>query len=135
MPLSSILPKFLRGIRLPNGDGLDDLTSEMWSTETGITAAAGGTQAAARKLTEANNVVGTVASAADSVRLPPAQVGRRVLVRNSGANSMQVFGDGSDTINAAATATGVAQAASTSALYWCASVTGGVGAWFRILSA
>ena len=51
--------------------------------------------------------------AQEAARFAP---GLRVLVRNSAANSMQVFGAGTDTINAVATATGVAQAATTSAL-------------------
>jgi hypothetical protein len=96
---------------------------------TPITAAAGGTQAAATKVTTDNVIVGTVATAADSIRLPPAVVGASMLVFNDGANSMQVFGDGTETINGVATATGVAQASKVGALYACVQT----GKWIRFL--
>lgn len=96
-----------------------------------ITAHAGGTQAAGLLLTAEINIVTTVASIADSVLLPVSAPGMVVYVENAAANSMQVFGSGTDTINAVATATGVAQAGGKSAIYFCATA----GAWFRVLSA
>ncbi len=102
--------------------------------ETGLTAHAGGTKAAALALdaTKAVHNVGTVGTAADSILLPPAVVGEVHVVCNSAAaNSMQVFGAGTDTINGVATATGVAQAAGKHGIYLCISA----GAWIRILSA
>jgi hypothetical protein len=116
-----------------------DLNSDvvaLGSTATGLTAHAGGGQGSALALTKAVNVVSTVATAADSVKLPaPSFVGQRVTVINAAAtNSMQVFGSGTDTINGVATATGVAQAAGKSADY-IATSTGTAAAWFRILSA
>lgn len=104
------------------------------SVATGIAAKAGGGQSGATELTAAYNDVSTVASSADSVALPLAVAGISVVVRNSAANSMQVFGSGTDTINAVATATGVAQAATTSALYFC-TASAPAGKWFRVLSA
>jgi hypothetical protein len=104
--------------------------------ETGITAHAGGTQAAAYALTKVVSVVNTVGTAADSVKLPaPTKVGQiAIVVNNAATNSMQVFGSGTDTINGVATATGVAQAAGKTAVYVAAS-TGTAAAWFRLLSA
>lgn len=101
---------------------------------TGLTATASGTQTTALALTAAANSVDTVATAADSVKLPLAVAGLSVFVVNTAANSMQVFGSGTDTINAVATATGVAQAGGKSALYVC-TASAPAGKWFRLLSA
>jgi len=102
-----------------------------FSVSAAVTAAAGGAKADAVPLTAAINTVTVVATIADSVLLPPAVPGRVIFVNNTAANSMQVFGQGTDTINAVATATGVAQAGGVSALYIC----GVAGAWRRNLSA
>lgn len=85
----------------------------------GLTAHSGGGQAAATLLDYGVNEVSTVAAPADSVRLPPAIGGQVVFVRNSGANSMQVYGDAnaSDTINGVATGTGVAVANTKNAIF------------------
>lgn len=99
--------------------------------EDGITATSGGTKAAARVLTKSLNRVSVCAVNADSALLPAAIAGSILLLTNSGAASLQVFGKGTDTINGIATATGVAQAAGLSALYVCYTA----GAWHRILSA
>jgi hypothetical protein len=64
------------------------------SLESGITAFAGGGQTSATQLSNEVNIVGTVATIADSVKLPElssALIGTRVLVCNDGANSMNVF--------------------------------------------
>ena len=103
-----------------------------------VASAAGGGQTNATALAATANIVTTVASANDSVKLPLAQKGMKILVHNGHAsNSMQVFGAGVDTINGVATATGVAQAAGKSALYYAVADGDGtaVGAWFRVLSA
>ncbi|WP_024873150.1 hypothetical protein [Tolumonas lignilytica] len=75
----------------------------------GITARAGGGQSSAIQLTTNINRVTTVATAGDSVKLPASAPGLQIIVVNSGANSMQVFGAGTDTINGVATATGISQ--------------------------
>ncbi len=99
---------------------------------TGITAHSGGTQAAAFGLTHLISSVDTVAVAADSVKLPAATAGKIFIVlNNAAANSMQVFGSGTDTINGVATATGVAQAAGKIAIYVCLAA----GNYSRLLSA
>jgi len=102
--------------------------------ETGLTAHAGGgkTDALALDPTKSVHNVTIIGTDADSVLMPPAVIGEVHLVCNSdAAQSMQVFGAGTDTINGVATATGVAQAAGKSALYICVST----GAWLRLLSA
>jgi hypothetical protein len=111
----------------------------------GITAFAGGGQTNATLLTNGINRVDTVATAADSVKLPastagtaPGILGQIVIVTNNTATSMQVFGSGTDTINIGAgdvaTATGVAQAANKTAIY-IATSTGTAAKWERVLTA
>lgn len=90
------------------------------SSTNSITAFAGGGQTNATALTAQINRVTTVATAGDSVKLPPATVGLWVVVINKGANPMQVFGAGTDTINGVATATGISQMQNSVDLYVCA---------------
>lgn len=91
------------------------------SGQDGITAAAGGGQGAATQLTAEINRITTVATAADSVKLPPSAVGLDLMVINHGANAMQVFGaSGSgDTIDDIASGTGVSQMPNSCVLYFC----------------
>ena len=77
------------------------------SVATGITAHAGGNQTNAVKLVATFNNITTVASGGDSVKLLPSVVGLTQIVSNQGANALQVYGSGTDTINGVATATGV----------------------------
>jgi hypothetical protein len=97
-----------------NGAGL-----QIESFTPAVTAHAGGTQAAATALTAMINRVSVVATQGDSVLLPAAVVGLAIIVINKGANPMQVFGAGTDTINAIATATGISQGINTTATYVC----------------
>lgn len=99
-----------------------------------ITARASGGQTNATALTATFNNVTVVATAADSVKLPLAVAGLWVAVRNSAANSLQVFGDGTDTINAVATATGVAVPTLTSTLFFCVT-SAPAGKWFGVKGA
>ena len=91
-----------------------------------ITAHAGGGQGSATALTKEINRITTVATAGDSVALPTSAPGLDIVVINTGANAMQVFGAGTDTINGVATATGVSQMPNSVVLYSCATA----GAWF-----
>lgn len=147
---------FLPGFRLLNGtdvneqlvDKVNDIITEIESVPSGITAEnvifdatdgvtafAGGGQASATQLTGNAANVTVVATAADSVKLPLAVAGALFFLTNSdAADSMQVFGAGTDTINGVATATGVAQAAGKSAVYWAVTSAPG-GKWLRVLSA
>lgn len=125
---------FVSGLRLISGGDLIQLVNLLYFTESGLTAGAGGTQALALPLPAVSVAeISTVASANDSILLPPAVIGLEVTLINDGANSMQVFGVPSnpnnagagDTIAAAnstaqqATATGVAHASAASFTYIC----------------
>jgi hypothetical protein len=101
------------------------------SSTDGLTAHAGGTQAAALLLTTAINRVTTVASVADSIKLPASAPGMQITAINAATNSMQVYGSGTDTINAVATATGVAVPGGKTANFYCTLA----GAWHMLLSA
>lgn len=96
------------------------------SPTTGLTAHAGGTQAAALALTTGINNVTVCATSGDSVRLPVSVAGMQVTVINAGAASAQVYGAGTDTINGVATATGVALTNGKTAMYSCPVA----GQWF-----
>lgn len=100
----------------------------VWSRTNNVTAFAGGGQASATLLASRINRVSTVASPAASVKLPVTTLGLGLwcIVINSTANSLQVFGSGTDTINGVATATGVAVAAGKVGIYF--STASGV--WF-----
>lgn len=87
--------------------------------ENTITATAGGTKAAAYALTKAINRISTCATAADSVLLPAAKAGMSIYIANDGAAAAQVFGAGTDTIDAVATATGVVLTNAKRCIYVC----------------
>ena len=91
-----------------------------------ITAFAGGGKAGATVLKTQTVRVTTVATNGDSVLLPASVAGYELLVINHGANSMQVFGAGTDTIDDIATATGAAQMANSLVIYSCATA----GSWY-----
>lgn len=128
---SGPIPTFERGRQLVDGDKLQKFSDLLGSSQAPVVAHAGGTKAAAFPITSTNVEVGTVATAADSILLPPSYPGLTIRIVNSGAASMQVFGSGTDTINEVATGTGVAQASGVSAIYFCPTA----GKWYRILSA
>lgn len=67
----------------------------------------------------------TTAAAGTGVLLPAAASGLAVTVINRGANPVQVYGAGTDTINGVATATGVSQMANSVTVYTCSLA----GAW------
>jgi hypothetical protein len=91
-----------------------------------ITAHAGGGQTSAVLITGQTARVSTVATAGDSVKLPVSAAGLEVVLINSGANPMGVFGSGTDTIDGVATATGVTQMVNSMCIYSCVTA----GAWF-----
>jgi hypothetical protein len=96
------------------------------SATDGITAHAGGLQTNAVALTTEVNRVSIVATAGDSVALPPSVAGLTIMVINAAANSMQVFGTSPDTINGVATGTGVTQMGNSVCFYACSAA----GAWY-----
>lgn len=86
-----------------------------------LTAFAGGGQANALLLTQKINRVTTVATAADSVRLPKALAGMSMVVINAAAaNSMNVFPTSGDAVNALAADAAFAVAANKTVLLFCA---------------
>lgn len=99
-----------------------------------IVAHAGGGQTNAQQLYGEVNRIITVATTGDSVMLPPAvvnqgvtnQAGLTLLVINHGANPMQVYGSGTDTINDVAAATGVSQMQGSMTFFTCTST----GKWY-----
>jgi hypothetical protein len=91
-----------------------------------ITAFPGGGQTNATLLSNELNKVTTVATSGDSVKLPPSMPGLTLVVTNKGANSMQVYGSGADTIDDSAAATGVSQMRGSVVIYACHTA----GAWY-----
>jgi hypothetical protein len=96
------------------------------SSQDAIIANPGGGVSNATVLTRQNNRITTVATAGDSVKLPPALQGLECYVINHGAAAMQVFGNGTDTINDVAGSTGVSQMTGSCVLYICMTP----GAWY-----
>ena len=94
--------------------------------EDNITATPGGGQAGARLLTSQTSRITVVATAGDSIRLPISAPGLELLVVNSGVNSVQVFGFGTDQVDALPTATGVSQMPSSMVIYSCTTA----GSWY-----
>jgi len=112
--------------------------------DSALTATAGGGQTNALLMVSQFNRYSVVASGNDSAKLPPQSptidtlgyVGIPIIVRNDGANSMQVYGSGTDTINGVATATGVAVPAGKTAMFFpLVYVQGGASTWYMLLSA
>jgi hypothetical protein len=103
---------------------LSSLQSE--SAQDTFTAFAGGGQASATLLTSNVNRVSVAATAGDSVKLPASNPGLNVVIVNSGAKPIQVFGSGTDTINDVATATGVSQMPNSIVIYSATKA----GAWY-----
>lgn len=96
------------------------------ASQDNIVAHAGGGQAAAFPITTQTARIITVATAGDSIILPPSTPGMELLIVNHGANAMQVFGTSPDTIDDQATGTGVSQMANSLVIYTCATA----GSWY-----
>lgn len=121
------------GKRLADDNGLNyALATPQWQTNSNVVALAGGALSASTPvLVVGSNEVITVASSGDSVVLPNAPLGSVVFVANAGANAMQVFGYGSDTINGTAGATGISVANAKRIMF----VKADVSQWYSILTA
>ena len=115
------------------GQPVKDMYAGMVSARNGITALAGGGQANAIAVTAQVNRVTTVATAADSIKLPPAVPGQWpiVIINAAAANSMNVFPSTGDAINALSANTAFAMAANTTAIFFCAVA----GTWNSVLTA
>lgn len=130
MANATILPS---GLQLIDGDLITELSQMRLNNSTnGITAKVNGGKSGATQLSNGVNNITVVNTANDSALLPIADGKSIVIVINSdSADSVQIFGQGTDTINGIATGTGVAQAHGITALY----VSPVKGQWFRLLSA
>ena len=135
--VTDLFPSFSPpGFRLVDAGELKQQAELLFGVAAGLTALAGGGQSGATLLTGAINEVSTVATTSDSVMLPPGVPGRQVVAINNGANTMQVYGQLTETIAAnnattqAASTTGVAQATTTVGIYFCFST----GKWKQLLS-
>jgi hypothetical protein len=91
-----------------------------------LTAHAGGGQTNGLQLTAQNNRITTVATSGDSVVLPPSAPGMEIFVINHGANPLQIYGLGSDTINDVASGTGVSMMQNSLVLFICVTK----GSWY-----
>lgn len=111
---------FSGNVALQPGDYLLESSSD------NITATPSGTQVNAFQINTQTARIATVATIGDAVKLPPSLPGMELLVVNHGANSMQVFGAGTDTIDDQATAIGVAQMSNSMVIYTCATA----GKWY-----
>lgn len=123
-------PQLNPGRQLVPGDDINSLSGAIFSAQSGLTALSGGGRTGAVVLAYANNQFATVAADNDSCVLPPSYAGLEVFVENDGAHSLQVFGNGTDTINGTAGATGVALTSGSTAMYRCIVA----GKWLRFVS-
>jgi hypothetical protein len=92
---------------------------QVGSSANGLTASTTHTVAGATKLTAMFNTFSTVANVGDAALLPASFPGMSIAVVNNGANAVQVYGTGSDTINGIAGSTGVAQMDHSTVFYQC----------------
>lgn len=120
-----------QGFTMPDGEWLRQLSNGNNDTYTsGITAHAGGTQAAALQLPDGFSFmeVDTVANTGDSVLLPFSSAGQRKFVFNNGANTLDVYANpnnnpatGSpDVINKTTNVTAYTLTTGQAAIFWCA---------------
>lgn len=96
-----------------------------------LTAHAGGGQGSATPITTCIARFTTVATAGDSAVLPVSAPGMQLTVNNAGANSMNLFPNGTEQINALGASAAFAIAAGKSAQLSCAVA----GQWHSVLSA
>lgn len=107
---------------MPLDPPVKQLHLDRTSAVNALTALAGGGQANAITLSNQMNRVTTVATAADSVKMPPAIVGQYpiVVINAAAVNSMNVFPATGDAINALAANAAFAMAANKTAMFICA---------------
>lgn len=126
--------KFTSSRQLIPGSRINGLSDLLTSVKTGLTATPGGNNTNSVQLKDAFNEVSAVATANDSVLLPVAKAGLSVGIFNAdAADSLRIFGSGTDTIKAGAGAATASSdlAAVTAALFICFKD----GLWIRFTSA
>lgn len=101
---SKVPNNYTSGRQLVLGADMSNIINQLNSISIGIVAHVGGGQVAATQLNAATNVVATVATANDSVKLPIGFPGLKVVIINQNANAVGVYGyNSTDTINGGAT--------------------------------
>jgi hypothetical protein len=125
------IPFPIRWFSLVNGNTLNSLFgAPQFSSESAITATAGGTKATARLLKATVNQVSVCATTGDSLKLPANPLpGNMVFIANDGAAAADIYGSNNDTIDGVATATGVVLSNASRSFFFCASVSAGVANW------
>jgi hypothetical protein len=119
----------LAGFHAPNGTITYFPAS---GCDNALTAFAGGGQANALQLNYRKSRVTTVATAADSVKLPKAKPGMEMTVVNAAAvNAMNVFPSSGESINALSADTALSVAANKTITFHCITV----GVWNSVLTA
>lgn len=96
--------------------------------------AAGTTRADALVLAKQVNNITTAAASTGAV-LPAGVVGMRIIIVNAGANPIKVYGNGSDTIDGVAGATGVTLTNAKRAVFICVAVNTFISAQLGVISA
>lgn len=120
LPLGRAYGVFQANIPLQSGDFL------LESAQDNITATAGGAQSSAFQLSTQTSRITTVVTIGDSVALPSATPGLELIVINHGLNAMQVFGNGTDTIDDQVAASGVSQMSNSMVIFTCVTA----GSWY-----
>lgn len=121
--------RFTSGRQLMPGSRANDIAN-MLTSYAQYVALAGGGVAGAPVINTAFAELITVVTAADSVALPPAQVGLMVNVTNNGAASANIYPSGTDGINALGAGVAAALAVGANAEFICTKV----GFWKRYVS-
>lgn len=127
---SARVPVDTGAVNTPQSGGL--IPGSQVLSSAAVTAHAGGGKASATALGYGVTEITVCATAANSVLLPYAFPGSVAIVSNDGATSTTVFGQGTDTIDGVATATGNAMAAAKRAIFYGIAGTGDgtdAGAW------
>lgn len=121
---------------VPGTDVVEYFDIEHAPCQNDIIAHAGGGQGSATLLTKTVNYVPTVATAADSVKLRNTDGAdgtfayRQVVINGHASNALQLFGFGTDTVNGAASGTGISLPAGKMASCY-APIS---GKWFAVIS-
>jgi len=131
LPVLPFKLRFTSSRQLIPGDRVNAITDMLTSFAGAIIALAGGGFAGAPTINAAFNEITVAATGGDSVALPSAQVGLAITITNSGAQSVNVFPQPTDIINAGAAGAAIALAAAATADYVCTKT----GVWKRYASA
>lgn len=114
--------------------GVTTLTGLLKTSVATTISAAGTTRADATALTKQTNNITTAASGT-GVILPASAAGQNIIVNNAGANPVQVYGAGSDTIDGVAGSTGVPLTNAKRAIFLCVAANTYISAQLGVISA